>query len=210
MGNTLIQNLDISPAKPPTSKSSGVGIDTIIKAMNKVMLQETSLMLTFAKLINNLNKDLLEYSKESAAASDAAAVSTKRDGLVNQFLGMTGAMGAISFISYEEVENPGRFRKLISGHANMFAGGYRFHIMIASTMLANLLKMNFAINKGKLASQTLEIQADTEKCTMLIAILKERFDDNIKTLKTMSDTIKEIIEKDYNSKAKKLYFYNKK
>lgn len=224
-----IQSLEVSPPKKPASEPANGSIDAIMKAMNKVMLQETSLMLSFAKMMKTFNQNLLQYTKWSAEASNEEATSGKTtftlkgyvikkwkgkdltinwDKKVNRFLAFTGTMAALSLFVYENPEDAGKIRTLVEGSAKMFAG-YPIQILIGSQIFAELFKMNFAINKGRLSSDVLKIQAGTEKCKFIINFLRGSFDNTSNTLGAMSSAIKDALENDYNSKSKGLYF-NKK
>lgn len=200
MANT-IEMLNVSPSKQSSSQSNGVGIDEIVKALNKVTMKETVLMLTFIKLMDKLNQKLLQYSKWTAEASNASALYTQREDIISNAVGLSMAGTGLTMYSV----NPEAMNPMHSGLIK-----YGTQLLIGLQAFGSIIQMYLTLNKGNLVSQTLKIQAATEKCKALIDFLKERLDSTTNTVKTMSNTEKDILEKDYNSKAKKLYFYNKR
>ena len=199
MSNNIIKSVDVSPPKRPASEPPNGSIDAIMKAMNKVMLEETTLMLSFAKMMKTFNQNLLNYTKMSAEVSNKAALYTKWEDRISQGLGTSMAGTGLSMYWYPNPSS--KLGTILSNYANQ--------LLIGSQTFGNLIQMSLAVNRGKLTSNLMKIQAGTEKCKFIIDFLKGSFENCSNTLRTMSNVIKDALEKDYDSKSKGLYF-NKK
>ncbi|NGX52895.1 MAG: hypothetical protein KR126chlam5_01201 [Candidatus Anoxychlamydiales bacterium] len=212
MGNTQAQSMVLTPsAKQPNYQSGSVSIGEMLKALTKVMMQESILMLTFSKIMDQLNEKMLDYTNDYTSYGLQAAKISKSSNIIEGVSAFVVILPGLSLLKVESPENPNaaglqkKCNTLNKGaiRTGPYAGAFGLAVY-------GSLQAYWAINKGELTSGTLKTQTGSEKCKGLIDFLKKHFDSDSSTLNQITTMIKDIIERDYNSKAKKLYFYNKK
>ncbi len=190
----------------------GPGLYKIIRGFDESIIQKVLIMSVITNTLNSLNKVLDEISEELKNDGIAEAKSTKwtsiLGGIMTAVLLAGTIAGATSFLSYSEVAEGEQATKLQQFHNFLISYGTKAQ-MTASISLG-MIKAYFVLKQGQYSSASMKIQGVNAQLSPIVDSYQDTMEGSSQTINSEMKAIKEMLQNDYSSKTKGLYFYNLK
>ena len=149
---------------------------------------------------------ILSFSNKQKNEDIAAAKTNFAFSILSTLATVATIAIAGSFMFYSETIEAAEPTKLQKFH--QILAGLATKAEASLLISTNVLKAVYAINKGKFTSDSKKIESANAQLHPLVDAFGKTMDSCSQAISAETKATKTILEKDYSSKAKGLYFYN--
>jgi len=181
------------------------GLYKVIHGFDESILQQACVMQILTNILHELN-NLITNLSNKMKNSDIASAKTFFAFSVLSTVVTIGTIGiAGSFVYYSEPIEIAGSTKLQKFHQML--AGFATKAEINLLLTTNLMKAVYASKKGQYTSTSMKIQSANSQLEPLVDSFGKTMDSCTQAISSETKATKTILEKDYSSKAKGLYFY---
>lgn len=182
-------------------RNGGVGLYTILQGMNKAVMQQAVIMVLNAQLMEKLTFLMSRTSTQlKAVTTKLLKITTEKLSFakMNAIVTALALLGGLTFVDLSGAENPTGY--LSKFHRSLAGIGRQAFIM--SGAVGGATAAFYAIKKGKLSSEVLELNGGTDTLQAVERYQENTWYSNSQTMQALTKSEKAMIQDDYRSKVR--------